>query len=143
MVRSLSYRSAPRDVPTKRMAETSASLISAGWRSIDAAVDDDTLAGHVGRVLAAEEADHAGDILGTADPAERLLRIELGDVLDAEFCFHQTLAHVGGDQPGRHDVHVDAVGDLLLGKSECQCLKCRLCHVVGGSARSHVRKLTT
>jgi len=45
----------------------------------------------------------------------------------------QAAAHVGVDQPGRHDVDADAVAALLLGQREGEGLEGGLGHGVGSA----------
>jgi hypothetical protein len=79
-----------------------------------AAVDDQALAGDVAGVGGDQEGDHAGDVLGQADPAERVLGVQVvqGPAVDRA---DQALAHVRGDQAGGDHVDADAVRPFLPG----------------------------
>ena len=80
------------------------------------AVDADALAGDVARPLRHDEAHHVGDLLGRAHVAERAALVHRADVVDAHRALHEAPAHLGVDEAGRDDVHVDAVAPLLLGE---------------------------
>src|SRR6478735_4726845 len=78
--------------------------------SARAAVDVQGLSGDIGRLVAGQEGDHRGDLLGLADPAQRdLFRgklLVLGRVVADPGCGR--VRHRGGDEAGSHGVHRDA-----------------------------------
>src|SRR5690606_1083053 len=86
------------------------------------AVDAEDLAGDVTAGLGGEEHDRVGDVLGLAEPAQRIGALDallaLGRLLlsDAFLQLPQHLhAHGGAGGAGRYGVHVDVVPAHLLG----------------------------
>src|SRR4051812_21139532 len=98
-------------------------LASSCWASdrlsgASAAVDVEPLAGDVAGSRGDDEAYDAGDVFGSADPAEREPGVEAVDVVGAHGGLGQAAAHVGVDEAGGDHVDVDAVPALLPGQGE-------------------------
>ena len=97
----------------------------------------DLLAGDVARERRHQKAHRIGDVLRLAHAAVGHDRIEFVNVLHARRRHGEARSHIGFDETGRDDIHVDAVPALLVRQRESERLHRGFRHAVGRAVRGH------